>query len=172
MENKDDLISRRAVLGMLRDESVMHVPYEQYEANARKYLAEDMSKKVKSLPGQMTAAEAWEVARKICCDSEDGGLSYKHIMEIFDGIGGGSILNILTPEEVRERIEAWENGLKVGDVVEFNNGEKAVITGIDSSSEDYYFLCRNGAAFPAFIENLHKTGKTIDIQSVLEQLGE
>lgn len=117
MENKDDLISRRAALDMLRNESVMHVPYEQYEAAARKHLTADISQQVKSLPGQMTAAEAWDIARKICCDPEGGGLSYKNIMEIFDGIGSGSILNLLTPRRSQgkdrslgKQVESWGCG--------------------------------------------------------------
>lgn len=156
MENKDDLISRRAVLDAIAKDIGMSGTYDIVE----------------SLPGQMTAAEAWEVAKAICLDIDDGGFGYDDFKEAFKNMEVREILLNLTPERAKAKIEAWRNRLRVGDVVEFDNGDRAVVTAIDSCSGDYYFLCQNGDAFPGDANDLRKTGETIDIQSVLDQLGE
>ena len=172
MENKDDLISRRAVLNMLHNESVMHVPYEKYEAAAREDVAKIISQQVKNLPGQMTAAEAWEIAGKLKLDEFDGGMSIGDIEQAFGTTDIDYIMKFFTPEEAKAKIEAWENRLKVGDVVEFEDGDKAVVTIVSPDSKTCCVLIQNGdtGSFP--IDIFYKIGKTIDIQGILDQLGE
>ena len=113
MENKDDLISRRAALTMLHNESVMDAPYEKYEATAREYVTKIISQQVKNLPGQMTAAEAWEIARRITRDEVLGGFSNEELGKIFDTIYPDEIFNRYTPEEAKAKIEEWEKGLTI-----------------------------------------------------------
>lgn len=135
MENKDDLISRGAVLNMLRYESVMHTPYEQYEAAARKHLAEDMSKQVKTLPGQMTAEEVWDIARRITCDEVLGGFSNEELGEIFDTVYPDEIFNRFTPEEAKVRIAEWEKELTIHkDLEEVINSCRVVLEDFMKSS--------------------------------------
>ena len=151
MENKDDLISRRAVLDIVAKDSGMAGTYDQIE----------------SLPGQMTAEEAWEIARKIVCD-----LSEDALLRIFNTTDRELVLLTESPEEVKAKIEAWENRLKVGDVVEYVGVEgKAVITKLYSDTELCEAMMEIGKTGTYNIRNLRKTGKTIDIQSLLEQLG-
>ena len=78
-----------------------------------------------------------------------------------------------SPEEAKAKIEAWENRLKVGDVVEYVGVEgKAVVTKLYSDTELCEAMTAVGTTGTYNIGNLQKTGKTIDIQSVLDQLGE
>lgn len=155
MEDKDDLISRRAVLDIVAKDSGMAGTHDQIEP----------------LPGQMTAAEAWEIAKEIVCSPIYGYLHYKDLKKIFGSGFSEDILRRLTPEEAKAKIEAWENRLKVGDVVEFADGDKAVVTSIDTISGEYHFLLSSGDTCPGSSDYLRKTGKTIDIQSILDQLG-
>lgn len=97
MENKDDLISRRAALDIVAKDSGMADTYDRIEA----------------LPGQMTATEAWEIARRITRDEVLGGFSNKEIGEIFDTVYPDEIFNRFTPEEAERRIAEWEKGLTI-----------------------------------------------------------
>lgn len=162
MENKDDLISRRAALDIVAKDSGMTGTYDQIEY----------------LPGEMTAAEAWGIMRRIVCDEELGGFSEEELKDIFNvpplfTIYPDEIFNKFTPEEVKAKIEAWENRLKVGDVVGHVGVDGVVvITKIYSGGELCEAMTEIGRTGTYKINNLRKTGKTIDIQSVLEQLGE
>ena len=60
MENKDDSISRRAALDIVAKDSGMAGTYNQIEA----------------LPGQMTAAEAWKIAKEIVCNLSEDALQW------------------------------------------------------------------------------------------------
>lgn len=157
MENKDDLISRRAALDAIAKDIGMSGTYDIVE----------------SLPGQMTAAEAWEIVRKICCSYVDGGLHIKELQEVFGSFLSSDIMRDHTPEEAKTKIEAWENRLKVGDVVELVFGErKAIVIDISPNNTMCRVLFQDGSVVWCEVEHCKKTGKTIDIQSVLDQLGE
>ena len=70
-------------------------------------------------PSDMTAEEAWEIARRIACPEEQGGLSPETFMDIF-GFGIDCFENAIldyTPQQVKAKIEAWEakeKEIKVG----------------------------------------------------------
>lgn len=154
MENKDDLISRRAALDIVAKDSGMADTYDRIEA----------------LPGQMTAEEAWEIAIKICLEPEYEGMHHDSLEEIFGTDYPACIMRDNTPEEANAKIEAWRSMLKVGDVVEFNNGA-AVVTLVSLKAKVCCVLYQNGNTCAVPIDILYKTGKTIDIQSILDQLG-
>ena len=152
MENKDDLISRRAVLDVIAKDIGMNETYDMVE----------------SLPGQMTAAETWEIAKEIVCNQSEESLQW-----VFNTADRELVLLANSPEEAKAKIEAWENRLKVGDVVEYVGAEgKAVVTKLYSDSEQCEAMTAVGNTGTYIIDTLRKTGKTIDIQSLLDQLGE
>lgn len=97
MENKDDLISRRAALDIVAKDNGMGGTYDQME----------------SLPGQITAAEAWKIARRITHDEVLGGFSNKELEEIFGTMYPDEIFSRYTPEEAKARIAEWEKGLTI-----------------------------------------------------------
>ena len=152
MENKDDLISRWAVLDVIAKDIGLNETYDMVE----------------SLTGKMTAAETWEIAKEIFCNQSEESLQW-----VFNTADRKLVLLANSPEEAKAKIEAWENRLKVGDVVEYVGAEgKAVVTKLYSDSEKCEAMTAVGNTGTYIIDTLRKTGKTIDIQSVLDQLGE
>ncbi|MCI8336960.1 MAG: hypothetical protein HFI72_07400 [Peptococcaceae bacterium] len=170
MKNKDDLISRGAVLDILSeiDRATNPVHFLGWEPQLV------AAKQIKKLPGQMTAAEAWEIARKIWLYEDDGGMSLDDTNQVFGTTDIDYIIRAFTPEEAKAKIEAWGNRLRVGDVVEKHAGKetKAIITKLHSDNKFCEAITVSGATGVYEISDLRKTGKTIDIQSVLEQLEE
>lgn len=127
-------------------------------------------------PATMTAEEAWELAKEIYDFSCD-----KH--ETIFGVSGGfyDVIRNFTIQEAKAKLDEWENKqIRVGDVVYCfadcdddgwrNNEENyGVVTGIYPNT--YHVLMKNGDCADFKKDELEKTGKHIDIQSVLEQIG-
>lgn len=109
MENKDDLISRGAVLDILSeiDRATNPVHFLGWEPQLV------VVKQIKKLPGQMTAAEAWEIARRITLDEVLGGFSNEELSEIFGTIYPDEIFSRYMPEEAKAKIAEWEKGLTI-----------------------------------------------------------
>lgn len=126
---------------------------------------------------QMTAEEAWEIAKKILLYPAHGGFNATELEEIF---GRSEHLWELTPQQAKAKIEAWksEKEIKVGDEVahkKFPHDDrcKFFITEIDSK-------CRRISGFSGFngevfferdIDMYQKTGRHIDIEGMLKQIG-
>ena len=117
--------------------------------------------------------DAWELARKIVLKAEMGGICYDDFKKIF-GVGDyASVLRTLSPQQALAKIEAYEESkaIKVGDVV-FNDREdvKAVI--IDSSiAEGTWQVYTEDCCVELWKEcEFKKTGKTVDIEHLLEQI--
>ena len=77
----------------------------------------------------MTAEEAWEIARKIVVSASEGGMTIEDYENIFGKIGCDEIIATMTPQQAKARIEAWEaeKEIKVGDVVKDCNGKIGVV---------------------------------------------
>ena len=110
--------------------------------------------------------EVWELAKKLWymgtvnCNDIFG---YKFLIDIIDNF---------TPQEALAKLEAYEkeqNEIKVGDIV-YNDDtmEEGVVTHIDN--DEVFMLYDDGSCGNTY-GNLTKTGKHIDIQSVLKQIG-
>lgn len=116
----------------------------------------------------MTAEEAWKILSKILLYPANGGYSAKELEEIF---GRTEYLWELTPQEAKAKIEAWEAAkeIKVGDVVE-RDGDIGVVTNI---FEDGFsnVLLENGETRVYQLIRLKKTGRRIDIDGILKQIG-
>ena len=120
----------------------------------------------------MTAEEAWGLARRIVMSEMDGGLLPSEMREIFGIDKVGRILKNNTPQEARDKIRAWEESkeIKVGDVVKVAwSIEPFVVT----KTGDYwtYGIGMDGAQHSWITNECIKTGKHIDIQSILDQIG-
>ena len=117
-------------------------------------------------------ADAWELVEKIYdmkCDS---------IEEIF-GVNGGfyEVVRSFTFEDCRDKIEAYEKEkeIKVGDVVRYGIGEDigkyAIVMRIEGN--EFYTMYADGSCGrETHTEDFKKTGKHIDIESLLRQIGE
>lgn len=126
----------------------------------------------------MTAEEAWKIAKKILLYPAHGGYNATELEEIF---GRTEHLWELTPQEVKTKIEAWEaeKEIKVGDEVapksDPNNNEcKFVVTTKDDEDGIISgFSVFGGDVFSERdIERYQKTGRHIDIDVVLKQIWE
>lgn len=128
----------------------------------------------------MTAEEAWEIAKKIFLRPPYGGFNATELKEIFRNTD----LLELTPQQAKAKIEAWEaeKEIKVGDVVTITNNDptsitngKTVHTGVITSAhpDDYYDLILGDGLTWSYVdgEKLKKTGRHIDIDGILKQIG-
>ena len=116
--------------------------------------------------------DAWELAKKIYDSPYDGGLTNEAIEEIF-GCEFGSVARKYTAEEALAKIEAYEKEkeIKVGDVVECNGFKGVVLHIFHSGSLNIVY--ENGIIETlASVQECKKTGKHIDIESLLRQIGE
>lgn len=120
---------------------------------------------------------AWDLARRLflsACDGVENALSDRDLNEIFETRDVAYIVNRYVPDEIASRIEAWEKAkeeIKVGDVVEEVSGGTYLVVKIDDD-EWCRVLTQRGDGRTLFKKNLTKTGRSIDIQSILEQIGE
>ena len=122
--------------------------------------------------------EAWELARKIA--STAGGLSSSELVEIFNAFLPRDILSENTYPEAAAKVSEWKKAkeeIKVGDVVKAVKTEcdeivEFCVTEIDDEGF-IYGVGAKGQIFSGRPKHLwHKTGRHIDIDSLLKQLAE
>lgn len=114
--------------------------------------------------------DVWELVKKIVLKAEKGGLNYDDFKNIF-GVGDYvSVLEDLTPQEALAKLKAYESAQKieVGDVVELD-GHVFVVNAIRPDSVLGFDAL--GEFYEAENDKCKKTGKHIDIQSILKQIG-
>lgn len=117
---------------------------------------------------EMGLNDAWTLLKKIYdmnCDA---------IEEIF-GVKGGfyEVIRNFTYEDCREKIESYEKekSVRVGDVVECNGFKGVVLHIFHSGSLNIVY--ENGIIETlASVQECKKTGKHIEIESLLKQIGE
>ena len=113
-------------------------------------------------------SDAWELARKIY------NMHTADIDKIF-GVNGGfyEVIRDFTAEEALAKIEDYEKEkkIKVGDVVRTIGG---IIAGVVTrvNSENPHVVWADGATGDYMKSHLVKTGKHIDIEGLLKQIGE
>lgn len=128
-------------------------------------------------PDDMTADEAWAIARKIVGSALYGRYTFEELDKIFGSTSICDIFEENTPQEAKAKIEAWEaeKEIKVGDEVtpkENDNDEHKFFVTYKDEDEIGGFSGFTGEVFSGRnIDNYIKTGRHIDIQSVLEQIG-
>lgn len=111
--------------------------------------------------------DAWELASKISHYT-----SYS-LLDRFEAVEAMCVFDEYTYQEALAKLEAYEkaNEIKVGDVVEYcTDNEKAVVLAIEG--RELKTLTESTKCEMWFRENVKKTGKHIDIQSILEQIKE
>ena len=115
----------------------------------------------------MTAEEAWEILSKILLYPANGGFNSTELEEIF---GRTEHLWELTPQEAKAKIEAWEASkeIKVGDFVEIED-EIFCVTSL--AGEYCCGIDENGSVYSASKKGTKKTGRHIDIDGILKQIG-
>ena len=126
--------------------------------------------------------DAWELAKTLYYA---GNITTKELREIYDleesvRSGFGMILRRYTPQEAFARLKAYEESqeIKVGDVVIYGYSE-VLVTNIHKQHFDGVQLSEDneqgdfGDSYTdSPLKNCKKTGKHINIQQILKQIGE
>ena len=123
----------------------------------------------------MTAEEAWEIAKNLFDNYSNAELD-----DIFGKGWSFSKLMELTPHEAKARIEAWEAGkeIKVGDEVAlkdnpYKDDSKFFVTKLDKKENRISGVSGfdGGVFWGRNIMKYQKTGRHIDIDGILKQIG-
>lgn len=121
-------------------------------------------------PDDMTAEEAWEIAKKLFADFKNHELD-----EIFGKDWSYLKLMNLSPRQAKAKIEAWEaeKEIEVGDIVHFiDKPEIKVMITVKHESGYYNGINAGGSTYSGMNGKYwKKTGRHIDIQSLLKQIG-
>lgn len=110
--------------------------------------------------------DAWELAKKI-----QYGLSRYQLKEIFGTDNEAGILSdVYTPQEALAKLKAHEEAqIMVGDVVEVSD-EVGIVVKVAGNCANVVHDNGNVTCV-VLVKDLKKTGKHIDIQSILSQIG-
>ena len=122
--------------------------------------------------------DAWNVARKIAVETDDGGVSISALYEMFGTESMRMIMKNNTVYDAIAKLKAYEekqkadDEIKVGDEVIYNGTTKCVV--VDPETNEKYaslFDC-NGIHYFADHRECKKTGRHFDIASILEDMRE
>lgn len=110
--------------------------------------------------------DAWELAEKIW---NEMGIHKRD--DVFGFEYAIDVMKHLTPQEALAKLKAYEERIEVGDVVEAYE-KKFVIANITRTEDatTYFGIARDGMLMCS--EEVKKTGKHIDIKSILDSIGE
>ena len=168
-------------------EKTLPIIAEEYEAKIRRQAAEitrllaenkelkEESKRNYTINIEMARAEghseAWELARKIAVIPKNGGYGGSKLIEIFNTALIDEIFN-LTYSEATAKVAEWEKAkeeIKVGDVVSHEEKYGVVIS---EGTICFRGFTDDGTPFEWYKERCTKTGRHIDIDGFLKQIGE
>ena len=123
------------------------------------------------------AEMAWELARKITCQPINGGFNRSEFEKIF---GYGYISDIFEKYKYTEaaaKVAEWEKTrakilVKAGDVLEniYDSNVKCIVTNLYPNNKAY-LVFDDGTAGMNELDNFKKTGRHIDIDGFLKQIG-
>ena len=124
--------------------------------------------------------KAWEIARRIMLNCEDGGIDGDGLRKMFGTANTYTIIKDNTASEAVAKIKAYDNvtpsdRIEVGDEVEWD-GDKCIVTYINididtSEVKDYDLMMYDGSVIDHVKEcRFVKTGKHYDIASILEAM--
>lgn len=132
------------------------------------------AKKENLLPvSDMTAEEAWDIARKIVLLEDEGGIPVKDMVHMFGVKFPRDIVREYSEHEVKARIEAWEaeKEIKVGDEVDIC-GDKGIVTSFGTDGDRIHVLYLDGIVNSYRKDkDIKKTGRHIDIELLLNKIG-
>ena len=170
-------------------EKTLPIIAEEYEAKIHRQAAEITrllaeNVKLKAVNGNVIweieqafdrgCNEAWELARKIA--SSDGRLSSSELVEIFNAFLPRDILSENTYPEAAAKVAEWEKAkeeIKRGDIIrnKYSTSSKFCVTDIGCDGH-LYGVGRYGSTYSnKNPEDWEKTGRHIDIDGFLKQIG-
>lgn len=106
--------------------------------------------------------DTWDIICKL------EGFTREQLFEIFGNYDVCEIVGLYSRAECAKRIEEWENRIEVGDIVESSHGT-AVVLDVRGREPLYSLLCSDCFAWVTGREGFRKTGRYIDIKSILKK---
>lgn len=128
----------------------------------------------------MTAEEAWEIAKKISLLPYYGGLENIYLRNIFGTDDLAKIMNDNSADQAKSKIEAWEaeKKIKVGDEVvvksdPYNDDCKFFVTHMNYRENEISGVSSfdGGVFYGRKANQYQKTGRHINIDGLLKQIG-
>ena len=119
---------------------------------------------------------AWELARKIVLLQSQGGMNDEDYKGAFgSGVSKTYIIKNYTYAEAAAKVAEWEKAkeeIKAGDVLEniYDSNVKCIVTNLYPNNRAY-LVFDDGTAGIHELENMKKTGRHIDIDGFLKQIG-
>lgn len=118
--------------------------------------------------------EAWELTRKIILNN---GYSIHDLYEIFGYADSQTLMENHTYQEAAAKVIEWEKTkeeilVKAGDILEYiyDSNVKCIVTNLYPNNRAY-LVFDDGTAGMNKLDNFKKTGRHIDIDSFLKQIG-
>ena len=121
--------------------------------------------------------EAWELARKIVDDVWNGGYSEGKLKQIFGYAISQLCIVKNTYPEAAAKVAEWEKAkeeIEVGDVIRINEDSDfyGLVININPESRIAFVVSENRSLSFISLECCIKTGRHIDVDSFLKQIGE
>ncbi len=164
-------------------EKTLPIIAEEYEAKIRRQAAEITrllaeNERLKPNYENIRAKgqnEAWELAKKITCQPIKGGFKRSEFEEIFGYDYVSDIFEKYTYQEAAAKVAKWEKEkakIKTGDILEdiYDSNVKCAVTNLYPNNKAY-LVFDDGTAGIHELDNFKKTGRHIDIDSFLKQIG-
>ena len=115
--------------------------------------------------------KAWEIARRIRLNCEDGGIDGDGLRKMFGTANTYTIIKDNTASEAIAKLKAYEDKhsdrIEVGDEVKAPRG-KAIVTAVKNDFVHYFYS--DGDIGCLELDDVTKTGKHYDIASILEAM--
>jgi len=119
--------------------------------------------------------DAWNVARKIAVETDDGGVSISALYEMFGTESMCMIMKNNTVYDATDKLKAYEekqkadDEIKVGDVVIAEEGKTV---GIVTKEWDgrYYIMWQDGSSGLWLRESVRKTDRHFDVDKLLKEM--
>lgn len=113
--------------------------------------------------------EVWKLVKTLY------DMSVEKVEKIFHETNGHCVIRNYTPQEALAKLKAYEEAqeIKEGDIVDIF-GNRAVVTSFGTDNMIIHVVYADGITntYRKDRKGIKKTGKHIDIQSILEQIGE
>lgn len=167
----------RKTIESVKDMKIQMGGINNYLSTLENLVRKDITEQVDDAH-QQGLEDAWEYAKKIVLNPDDGGLGLSELNEIFGFYTLQSIFKNYTVQQAIEKLKAYEkeqkanDEIKVGDEVEHVGGCVFIVTNVDGGDDCIYGIDSSGMCVHSSRKNVHKTGRHFDIEGLLKVMNE
>ena len=121
--------------------------------------------------------KAWEAAQKVACKTEAGGMTLDTLQKVFGVISPATIMQSNTAQQAIDKIKAYEDKrsdrIEVGDEVRTRDGAPSHTFLVTKVTDSHVYGISDDGSWNYYTKDeVTKTGKHYDIQSILEAMRE